>query len=272
MQTVKSLPLYALALLLLIFTGFPFFFMVNTAFKGQFEFITSPWNLPKAFKFDNFLFVLKGDFIIYFANSLVVSATSVVVVILIGAMASYPLARMRFKLNRAIYFLFIVGMMIPIHTTLIPIYVLTKNMGIYDTKWALIGPYIAFALPISIFIFSQFLLEIPRELEEAARIDGSGHYGVFWRIMFPLLTPAIATVAIYNFINIWNEFVFALVLTSSKGSMTLPLGLREFYGEFAVNVPGIMGALTLGSLPLLIIYFAAQEKVVKGLSAGAVKG
>ena len=103
-------------------------------------------------------------------------------------------------------------------------------------------------------------------------MDGCGHFRLFWRILFPLLTPAVATVAIYNFIQIWNEFVFALVLTNSDGNATLPLGLRQFYGQFSVNVPGIMAALTLGSLPLLLIYLLAQEKIVKGIAAGSVKG
>ncbi len=103
-------------------------------------------------------------------------------------------------------------------------------------------------------------------------MDGCGHFRLFWRILFPLLTPAVATVAIYNFIQIWNEFVFALVLTNSDGNATLLLGLRQFYGQFSVNVPGIMAALMLGSLPLLLIYLLAQEKIVKGIAAGSVKG
>jgi raffinose/stachyose/melibiose transport system permease protein len=163
-------------------------------------------------------------------------------------------------------------MMIPVHTTLIPLYILVREWGWYDTLLALIGPYIAFSLPVSIFILTQFMQEIPRELEDAARIDGCSHFKMFWKIHFPLSTPAIATVAIYNFIQIWNEFVFVLVLTSSPENKTLPLGLRDFYGEFSVNVPGIMAALVLGTLPLLVAYFISQEKVVKGLAAGAVKG
>ncbi|WP_305778108.1 ABC transporter permease subunit [Herbaspirillum sp. VT-16-41] len=106
----------------------------------------------------------------------------------------------------------------------------------------------------------------------SAKIDGCGHFRLFWQILFPLLKPATATIAIYNFIHIWNEFIFALVLTNSPSNGTLPIGLREFYGEFSVNVPGIMAALTLGSLPLLLIYFVAQEKIVQGLAAGSVKG
>ncbi len=272
LKAVSRLPLYLLATVFLFFSGFPYFFMINTAFKDQFEFITSPWQLPKQLLTKNFELVLQGDFLKYFSNSFLVSAISVILVVILASLASYPLARMKFKLNQPIFLLFLLGMMIPVHSTLIPVYLLTQKIGLYDTIWGLIGPYIAFSLPVSVFIFTQFMQEVPRELEEAARIDGCGHFAIFCRVMFPLLKPAIATVTIYNFVNIWNEFIFALVLTSNQDSMTLPLGLREFYGQFSVNVPGMMAALTLASLPILIVYFAAQEKIVKGLAAGAVKG
>jgi len=271
-KKISNMPLYALAIILLIFTGLPYLIMINSSFKSQLEFMTSPWSFPDAFTFDNYSMVLSSNFIRYFGNSILVSVISVVIVIVISAMASYPLARMKFKLNRPLFILFMVGMMIPIHTTLIPIYLLTINMGLYDTIWGLIGPYVAFSIPISVVIFTQFLQDLPKELEESAKIDGCGHFRLFWKILFPLLTPAVATVAIYNFIHIWNEFIFALVLTNSQESATLPLGLREFYGEFSVNVPGIMAALTLGSLPLLLVYLVAQEKIVKGIAAGSVKG
>src|SRR5690606_29335114 len=130
---------------------------------------------------------------------------------LTSAMVSYPLARIRFKLNRPIYYLFLAGMMIPVHTTLIPVYILTRQVGLYDKLGSLIGPYVAFSLPISIIILAQFVKEIPKEMDEAAIVDGSSHGGLFWRVLFPLLTPAIATVGIYNFIHIWNEFVFGLI-------------------------------------------------------------
>ncbi|WP_181347860.1 carbohydrate ABC transporter permease [Thalassobacillus sp. CUG 92003] len=272
LKKLRQIPLYMLAIILLIFTGLPFLIMVSASFKDQMEFMSSPWAIPEEFSFANYKLLIESDFFRFFFNSVLVSVISVVVVIILAAMASYPLARMKFKLNRPLFLLFLVGMMIPIHTTLIPIFLLTKNLGLYDTIWALPGPYIAFALPVSIVIFTQFLQDLPKELEESAKMDGCGHFRLFWRILFPLLTPAVATVAIYNFIQIWNEFVFALVLTNSEGNATLPLGLREFYGQFSVNVPGIMAALTLASLPLLLVYLVAQEKIVKGIAAGSVKG
>ncbi|WP_077624660.1 carbohydrate ABC transporter permease [Sediminibacillus massiliensis] len=272
LKSIKTIPVYVLAIIILLFTGVPFFIMVNSSFKTQLEFMSSPWSLPESFSFNNYRLLFETDFFQYLFNSLFVSVVSVVLVIVLSAMASYPLSRLKFRLSKPLFLLFTIGMMIPIHTTLIPIYLLTINLGLYDSLWGLIGPYVAFALPVSVIIYTQFLQDIPKELEESAKIDGCGHYRLFWKILFPLLTPATATVAIYNFIHIWNEFIFALVLTNSPGNATLPLGLREFYGEYSVNVPGIMAALTLGSLPLLLVYFIAQEKIVKGLAAGSVKG
>jgi len=271
MVVLKKIPLYILALFLLVFTGYPFLYMVATSLKTQQEFFQAPFSIITSISFENYFSVLEMGLSQYFINSIIVSVVSVVTVVFISALASYPLSRMKFRLNRTLFLLFIAGMMLPIHSTLIPTFMLTQKMGLYDTMLALIGPYIAFSIPISIFILTQFMQEIPQALEDAAKIDGCTHFGVFWRVMLPMLTPALSTVFIYNFIHLWTEFIFALVLISSPEKMTLPLGLQNFYGEFSVNVPGLMAALTLASLPVLLVYFFAQEKVVKGLSGGAVK-
>lgn len=271
-KQIQKLPVYIVAIILLLFTGIPFFFMVNTSLKSQFEFLQSPWSIPTSLYLDNFISIFQSSFATYFVNSIIISLTSVILVVIFASLVSYPLARIKFKLSQPVYLLFLVGMMIPVHSTLIPIFVLTQKIGLYNNLWGLLGPYIAFALPVSIVIFVQFMKEIPNELVEAARIDGAGHFGIFWRVLFPLLTPAVSTVFIYNFIHTWNEFIFALVLVQSDKSMTLPLGLREFYGEFSVDIPAMMAALTLASLPLLLVYFVAQRRVVEGLAAGSVKG
>jgi raffinose/stachyose/melibiose transport system permease protein len=272
MAIFRKFPLYILALLLLVFTGFPFLFMVSTSFKTQTDFFEKPFSLFSSFDAHNYASVFEMGISRYFFNSLIVSVVAVVVVMFIAALASYPLSRMNFKFNKPLFLLFISGMMLPIHATLIPIFKLSESMGLYDTLWALIGPYIAFSLPISIFILTQFMQEIPKSLEDAAKIDGCTPFGIFRRVILPMLTPALMTVLIYNFIHLWNEFIFALVLISSPENRTIPLGLQDFYGEFSVNIPGLMSALTLFSLPILIVYFFSQEKVVKGLAGGSVKG
>jgi|HigsolmetaGSP12D_1036236.scaffolds.fasta_scaffold00608_8 raffinose/stachyose/melibiose transport system permease protein len=271
-RAVRIVLLYALAILLLIFTGYPFLYMFSVSLQSQADFFQHPTSILTRFDPANYRLVFELGIDRYFGNSLLVAAVAVPATVVLSAMVSYPVVRARFRLSRPLFLLFLAGMMIPVHTTLIPVYVLSQKLGLYDTIGALIGPYIAFNLPVSVVVISQFMNGLPAELDEAARIDGASRSRLFWSILLPLLTPAVATIGIYDFIHIWNEFVFGLVLLTTPERMTLPLGLRAFYGEFMVNVPGIMAALTLGTLPLLIAYFAAQEKVVAGLAAGAVKG
>ena len=271
-RTLADLATYFGAIVFLLVAAVPYLFMFATAFKPPTEFITNLWGLPERWVLSNFTDTLTGGFARYFFNSVLVSVTSVGLTIILAALASYPLARMRFRLARPLLLLFLAGSMIPVHVTLIPLYMLSKTLGTYDSLVALIGPYVGFNLPISVFILSEFFRGIPPELEEAARLDGASTLDIFRRIIMPLSAPAISTIAIYSFIFVWNEFIFALVLLSSPNNMTIPLGLMQFFGEYRVNVPGIMSALTLASLPMILLYLVAQRKVVAGLTAGAVKG
>ncbi|WP_453991362.1 carbohydrate ABC transporter permease [Bacillus nitroreducens] len=265
--------IYILALILLVFTAYPFIYMITTSVKTMGEFFENPFSIiASSITFEQYASVFEMGLTNYFVNSILITVISVAIVVFISALASYPLSRLKFRLNRPLFVLFLVGMMIPVHASLIPIFVMSNDMGLYDTLFALLGPYVAFALPISIFIMTQFMSEIPVELEEAAKIDGAGHWKIFSKVMFPNIKPAISTVVIYNFVHIWNEFIFALILIQSDESLTLPVGLQKFYGEFSVNVPGLMAALTLASIPVIFIFIIAQERVVKGLTSGSVKG
>src|SRR5690606_14865374 len=265
--------IYILAIILLVFTAYPFIYMITTSVKTMGEFFENPFSIiANSITFEQYASVFEMGLTNYFVNSILITVISVAIVVFISALASYPLSRLKFRLNRPLFVLFLVGMMIPVHASLIPIFVMSNDMGLYDTLFALLGPYVAFALPISIFIMTQFMSEIPVELEEAAKIDGAGHWKIFSKVMFPNIKPAISTVVIYNFVHIWNEFIFALILIQSDESLTLPVGLQKFYGEFSVNVPGLMAALTLASIPVIFIFIIAQERVVKGLTSGSVKG
>ncbi|MFB5663419.1 carbohydrate ABC transporter permease [Alteribacillus sp. HJP-4] len=265
--------LYVIAAILLLFTGYPFVYMISTSLKSMSGFFSNPFGIvPESFTLENYFSVFDMGLTTYFLNSIIITSLAVTFVVIIASLASYPLSRIKFKLNRPLLLLFVAGMMLPIHATLIPIFVLTQEMGIYDTLLALLGPYIAFSLPISIFILTQFMQEIPKELEEAAQIDGANHWKLFTKVIFPNLVPALSTIVIYNFVYLWTEFIFALILITSPGNMTLPLGLQDFYAELTVNVPGLMAALTLASIPVILLFLVAQEKVVKGLTGGALKG
>ena len=262
-----------LGLFWLVVTTLPFIFVVMTSLKSQQEtFTSSVWDLPKKLNFDNYIAVLNGGFWVYLRNSVFVLVCSIVLILTISSMAAYAFARLRFRLNKPLFGLIVASMIVPIHITLIPIYLLTRNIGLYDTPFALIGPYVATALPISIFILTEFMRQIPKELEEAAKLDGCGPFGVFWKVFLPLSGPGLSTVAIYNSIGLWNEFIFAYLLTSAPANRTLPLAIWDFQGQYTANIPAILSVVTLTSLPLILAYAFGQERIVKGMMAGALKG
>ncbi len=270
---VKKLVLGTLGFLWLIITLYPFIFMVQTSMKTNMEYFTgSVWALPESYSIGNYLEAMKTGFLTYYMNSIFVSLTALVIIIISASMASYMIAKVKFKYNRFVFSFFLAGMMIPIHITLIPVYKITEYMGLYDNLIGLIGPYVAFSLPISIFILTGFIKEIPHELEESAYIDGANTFQIFTKIIFPLIKPAVSTVAIYNLVLLWNEFIYALVLISDPDNWNLTLGLWNFQGEYGVNIPMVMTGLVLSILPLLLFYIFLQERVIKGMTAGAVKG
>ncbi len=264
---------FALAIFYLIVSVMPFVFMVLNSFKEKFEMLTKGvFNLPDSLNLTNYTEVLTGGFSKYFINSVVVLAISLILLLFISACASYPLARFKFKMAGPIYAAIVACMSIPVHITLIPVFKMSRATGLYDSIWALIGPYIAFAVPISVFILTSFMKEIPREIEESAEIDGCGKIQMFFSIILPLAKPGLATLAIYNGVNIWNEFSFAYTLTQSPKNRTLPLAVWDFQGQYSMNTPMIMAVLTLTLLPMIIMFIIFQDKLVKGMTAGAVKG
>ena len=264
---------FALAIFWLVVSFMPFVFMVLNSFKEKFEMLTKGvFQLPDKLQWSNYVEVLTGGFGNYFKNSVIVLAVSLILLLFIAACASYPLARFKFKLADPIYALIVACMSIPVHITLIPVFKMSKATGLYDSIWALIGPYIAFAVPISVFILTSFMKEIPREIEESAEIDGCGKIQMFFSMILPLAKPGMATLAIYNGVNMWNEFSFAYTLTQSAQNRTLPLAIWEFQGQYSMNTPMIMAVLTLTLLPMIIMFIIFQDKLVKGMTAGAVKG
>lgn len=251
----------------------PFIFMVLNSFKEKFEMLTKGvFQLPDQLNWSNYTEVLTGGFANYFKNSVIVLAISLILLLFISACASYPLARFKFKMAQPIYAIIVACMSIPVHITLIPVFKMSKSTGLYDTIWSLIGPYVAFAVPISVFILTSFMKEIPREIEESAEIDGCGKIQMFFSMILPLSKPGMATLAIYNGVNMWNEFSFVNTLTQSAQNRTLPLAIWEFQGQYSMNTPMIMAVLTLTLLPMVIMFIIFQDKLVKGMTAGAVKG
>jgi raffinose/stachyose/melibiose transport system permease protein len=269
MKTVSSV----LVLTWTVVAFMPFIFMLMSTFKEKTEFFKrGVWALPRSFSLDNYVKVLESDFFVYLRNSILVVAFSLILLLFSASLASYVFARIPLKMNAVLFGAVVACMSIPVHVSFIPVFLLTQSLGIYDTLWALIGPYITFNIPVSVFILTGFMRCIPREIDESARMDGCGLIQTFSHIALPLSLAGVATLAIYNGINMWNEFSFALILTQSVGNRTLPLATWQYRGEYASNLPMIMTVLTLATLPMVLTFLTGQERLVEGMMAGAVKG
>ncbi|MDR2095087.1 MAG: carbohydrate ABC transporter permease [Treponema sp.] len=270
---VAKTAFYMLAGFFIVLFGFPFILTILMSLKSMPEYMTGNyWGFPKKIYFGNFQRVLFSSFNIYFLNSLFVAGIAVVLTTLIASLASYAFAKMPFRLSPFVFMLFIVGMLIPVHTTLIPVYQLTKALHLTDRLAGLITPYISIGLPVAIYIMTTFFKEVPNSIQESAFIDGASPIRIYWSIMLPISIPAVSTVTILNFLTYWNEYIYALTLINTGIRRTLPLGIRDFSSIETVNIPSIFTAVLVGSLPVIIFYIFAQEKVINGLSAGAVKG
>lgn len=252
---------------------FPVWTMIVNSFKNKFDIYEDPFGLPKVWNFDSYATVVReGDFFLYFRNSLFVTITSIVLVLFIGALAGYAFANWKTKSSRVMFLFFIAGMMLPIKIGSIKLLQMMKAFGLLNTVWSLIPIYVAMGLPISIFILTEFISEIPYELTEAAIIDGSGLFKIFYLIVLPLLRPALATVAIYNLVPFWNDLWFPLIFISDDRAKTLLLGVTRLFGQYQTDWSKVLAVLTLSAVPVILLYLTMSKQFIKGLTAGAVKG
>lgn len=252
----------------------PFLFVVMTAVRGQGELLREgPFSIPTELRLSNFVEAWEvGNFATYFRNSLLVTGLKVPLGILVASLAAYPLAKLRFPLRDNVFLFFLVGLAIPIHVSLIPLFSLLKDLGLLNTLWALFPPYIAFGLPFQILLLRGYFRSIPDELREAALIDGASEWQIYWRIVMPLSVPALATAFIIDALATWNEFLVALVMLNAEAVRTVPLGLLNFQGQFSSSQTQLNAGILIGILPVLIVYVLFQRYMVSGLTAGAIKG
>ncbi|GGA09879.1 putative ABC transporter permease protein YurM [Paenibacillus marchantiophytorum] len=262
-----GLSLYALV------TIYPLIWLFISAFKSNEEFYSRPFLLPTVWKWDNVVRAWKVSGMgLSLMNSTIVTVASLLLTLVIGALAAFVLSRFTFKLKPFFMGLFLLGMLIPIHSTLVPLFIIMKKVGLLNTYGALILPYVAFELPLAIFVIAAYLITIPKEIEEAALIDGTGYWGIFFRMMLPLSMPALSTVAILGFLRFWNDFAFALVFISKPALKTVPLSLSAFATGYMTDYELTMAALAIAVLPTIIVFLLFQEQIMKGMTAGAVKG
>lgn len=264
---------YFFAIFWLFVALVPFVFMILNSFRKQFDMLAQGvFHLPDPWFFENYPNIVKNGFFGYFFRSVIIVAISLLLMLIISAFAAYPLSRMKFKLRGLIYAGIVAMMSIPMHVTLIPIFKITQKMGLYDNLFSLLGPYVTFALPMSVFILTAFMMTIPKEIEESAEIDGCNKFSNFFQIILPLSKSGLSTLAIYNGVSMWNEFAFANTLLQTAANKTLPLALGQFKGEHSMDMPLILAVLVLSALPMIILFIIFQDKLVKGMMAGAVKG
>lgn len=253
---------------------FPLYWLFTFSLKSNDEiFSTNPVGLPRDWLFSNYATALTDAKVgLYLMNSAIVTACTILLTLTFALMASYALVRMRWRWRNSASSLFMLGLTIPIHASLLPIFLILRSFNLINSYWSLIIPYTAFAIPMAILMFSGFMQNIPIEMEESACIDGCSIFTIFVRIIFPLMRPALATVSIFSFLNAWNELMFAVTFISKQRYKTLPVGIKSMVADFGVQWGPIGAGLMVATLPTLLIYTFLNKQVQQSLISGAVKG
>jgi len=273
MSNMKKTAVYTILIIYLLVNVYPLVWMVQNSVKTDQQIALQPFALPTELHFENYVSAWSQvDLGTGFWNSAWISVAATLICVFLGALASFFLSRFEFAGRQPIYTYLIFGMLIPVHATLVPMFILESKLGMMNTPFSLLFPYVAFNLPITVFILVSFMRGFHREIEESAVIDGCGVRQLFLSVILPMTRPALATVVILNFIHNWNEFSFALVLVNDSDLRTLPLAVASLAGQFTTSVSTQMSGLTMALVPTLIIYFFLQDQLVKGMTAGAVKG
>ena len=270
----KKTLLWAVLILVSVVQIFPLIWLADFSLASSNEMFTSGLLvIPKKIQWGNYVKAfIDGHFLLYLKNSILINGLAVILVLLVSIMAGFACRRMNWKLRGLVKTLLLMGMMIPIHATLLPNYKIFNQLGLTDTIWALLIPYVAFSLPQGLFLMSSFMESIPVELEEAAVMDGCGIYRIVFRIITPMMKSSIATVSIMTFLNNWNEFMMASTYLSSPKWKTLPFSVLEFTGQYSSNYAVQFAVMALTAAPAVIVYILLNKHITKGVAMGAVKG
>jgi raffinose/stachyose/melibiose transport system permease protein len=264
---------WAVLIIYTLIAVFPLLWLTISSFITNFEIETSPFSLPEKWMVENFISALSVSGLSrYFLNSIIVAIVATILNLFVTSLASFAVARERFPL-RSVFFTFsTAGVLIPIIAFMVPYYTVITRLGLYDSLIGLIVTYSAINIPISMFIVSSFMTSIPKELEDSAEIDGCSFWQRYSKIVFPLAKPGIVTAGTFSFIYCWNEFIYALLLTSSRSARTVQLAIRFFTSQFRTDYAGLYAAIVLTMLPTVAVYIFMHDKIISGMTAGAVKG
>lgn len=257
---------------LLLFTLFPFYWMVSTAFD-KYPTRRGASLLPVEFTTENFNAVfVKGGFAQYLVNSAIIAIITVVLSAVLSLLAAVAVARFQFRLRKAVLIMILIVQMVPMEALVIPLFIQAKSLQMLNSLLGLAIIYLAFSLPFAVWMLRGFVAAVPKEIEEAAYVDGANWFQMFTRVLCPLVAPGVVATSIFSFITAWNEFIFALTFLQDQSLFTVAIGLRKFFGEYSSDWGPIMAASTLITLPIVIFFMFVQRNLVSGLAAGAVKG
>lgn len=273
-KKIGKVILWIVLVMVAVIQLFPLIWLVDFSLGSSNEMFTNGLLIiPEKIRWDNYVKAfVDGNFLHYLRNSVLINTLAVILVIFISIMAAFACQRMKWKLSGFVSTLLVLGMMIPIHATLLPNYKIYSALHLTDTIWALLIPYVAFSMPQGMFLMTGFIQSLPKELEEAAVMDGCGIYRIVFQIVMPLLKPSIATVAIMTFLNNWNEFMMASTYLSTPTWKTLPFSVLEFTGEYSSNYAVQFAVMALTAAPAVIVYVILNKHITKGVAMGAVKG
>lgn len=272
-QLIRNILRVAFLCVVASFVLAPMLATVLGGFKSNAEIRTSALSLPESWNLEFYGSIVSDPaFWRYLGNSLLISSAAVVLTLIVGSAAAYVFAQIRFFGSRMLFSYLLLGLMFPFATAILPLFIKVRDIGLLDTWWAVILPQTAFSLSLAILLFRTFFEQLPRELFEAAYIDGCGYVRFFWRFTLPLSAPILATVGVFVFVQSWNNFLLPLVVLNSREAFTWPLGMMQFRGEYVTQWNRTLAFVTLTIVPAIVFFLAAQKYIVAGLTGGAVKG
>ena len=273
-RSLNKTVIYIILILWALISIFPVYWMLTFSLKTKAEiFGENVAGLPREWVWENYKRAFNtGNMPRYFINSLIVAISTIVITLAASVMATYAITRLKWKGRKRMNSFFMLGLTIPIHASIVPLYTTLAKLKLLDTLWALIIPYSAFSLAMGILVCTGFMGDIPYDLDEAAMLDGCGTWGIFFRVIVPLMRPAVATVGIYTFLQCWNELMFANVFINSDKWRTLPVGVQSLSGQYTTDWGPIGAALSIATIPTLIFYIFMSKKIQDSFVAGAVKG
>jgi len=271
-RLITQLSVFSLFLVLTVIAIYPMIWIVTNSLKSDIDLFEQTWAFPQEPRWQNYERAWQFGIGRYIINSVIVTGSSTVGTVAISTMAAYALARYRFRGQTFLLFFILGGLMLAPQVTLIPLFRTLVKLGIYNTYLALILPYIAFGIPFSTFLIRAYIMGLPRELEEAAFIDGAGPWGVFMRVIVPLSRPVIASAMVIEAMRAWNEFMFALTFIESDKLRTLTIGISAFQSTLRAEYTVVMAGLAIAAIPMILVFLVAQGQLIRGLTAGSLKG